>query len=112
VIEHRLAGQPPPGPFKYRDLGSMAVIGRTRAVANIFGVKVSGPPAFLVWGVIHLAYLVGWGNRFGALSRWMWTLLARTRRERLISTVSVVPDDVAEAELDAWRERAQSWPGR
>ncbi len=112
VIRQRLAGGTPPAPFKYRDLGSMAVIGRTHAVADIFGLKVSGAPAFFVWGVIHLAYLVGWGNRFGALARWMWTLLARTRRERLISTVSAVPSEVAEAELDAWRERTQSRPGR
>jgi NADH dehydrogenase len=105
VIARRLAGEAAPRPFKYFDLGSMATIGRTQAVAVIFGVRVAGLPAFLVWGVVHLAYLVGWGNRFEALSRWMWTLLARSRRERLISVVSTVPEEVAEAELDAWRAR-------
>ena len=47
----------------------MAVIGRTEAVADLFGkVRVGGFPAFLIWGVIHLAYLVGWGNRFEAVT--------------------------------------------
>jgi NADH dehydrogenase len=85
VVERRLAGAPPPSPFKYRDLGSMATIGRTRAIADIRGVKLTGLPAFLIWGCVHIAYLVGWGNRIDALGRWAWTLLGRTRRERLIS---------------------------
>ncbi len=105
VTAARLAGQPAPPPFKYNDLGTMAVIGRTRAVAEVFGWKVGGFIAFLIWGVIHLAYLVGWGNRFEAVVRWMWTILARNRRERLISIVSLVREETAQAELEAWRER-------
>jgi NADH:quinone reductase (non-electrogenic) len=106
VLERRLKGVSWPR-FRYRDLGSMATIGRTRAVAEIFGVKVAGFPAFLIWGVVHLAYLIGWGSRVEALSRWAWALVARNRRERLISAVSIVPEETAEAELEAWRERAR-----
>ena len=106
AIERRLKGLSWPR-FKYRALGSMATIGRTRAVAEIFGVKVAGFLAFLIWGVVHLAYLIGWGNRVEALSRWAWALVARNRRERLISAVSIVPEETAEAELEAWRERAR-----
>ncbi|HEX6903839.1 MAG TPA: NAD(P)/FAD-dependent oxidoreductase [Thermoanaerobaculia bacterium] len=105
VVAARLAGKPAPPPFEYNDLGTMAVIGRTRAVAEIFGWKVAGFLAFLIWGVIHLAYLIGWGNRFEAVVRWMWTILARNRRERLISIVSLVPEETARAEIEAWRER-------
>jgi NADH dehydrogenase len=45
--------------------------------------------AFLAWGAIHLAYLVGWGSRVETVGRWGWTLLARNRRERLISINSL-----------------------
>ena len=68
----------------------MAIIGRNQAVAELFGnVKLWGLPAFLAWGAIHLAYLVGWGSRVETVARWGWTLLARNRRERLISINSV-----------------------
>ncbi len=94
VVKARLSGAGPPKPFRYRDLGMMAVVGRSQAVADLFGrVRIGGLPAFLIWGVVHLAYLVGWGNRFGAVTRWMWTILARNRRERLISTDSLPSDD-------------------
>jgi NADH dehydrogenase len=43
----------------------------------------------LAWGVIHIAYLVGWGSRLETITRWGWTLLARNRRERLISVSSL-----------------------
>ena len=100
VVRARAAAQPPPGPFHYRDLGMMAVIGRADAVADLFGrVRVGGFPAFLIWGVIHLAYLVGWGNRIGALSRWAWTILARNRRERLISMSGIVGDEAIERDV-------------
>jgi NADH:ubiquinone reductase (H+-translocating) len=72
-------------PFRYLDKGSIATIGRTRAVAQVGPLKLWGPPAFVIWAVVHLAYLVGWGNRYEAVARWMWTLIARNRRERLIS---------------------------
>jgi NADH dehydrogenase len=85
VIEARLAGQPPPPPFKYFDKGSLATIGRKRAVADAFGVQLAGRPAKAMWAFVHIAYLVGWGNRFGTMLRWMWTLASRNRRERLIS---------------------------
>ena len=108
VVRDRLRGREAPPPFRYRDLGTMAVIGRTRAVADLFGrVRVRGFPAFMVWGVVHLAYLVGWGNRFEAVARWMWTILARNRRERLISLLGLVPEEAARQELDALRAAAR-----
>jgi NADH dehydrogenase len=106
-IRARLEGRPALGPFKYRDLGMMAAIGRTRAVADLFGkVRLGGFVAFMIWAVVHLAYLVGWGNRFGAVTRWMWTFLARNRRERLISLVSLSQDEEGLEQLAALSGRA------
>jgi NADH dehydrogenase len=108
AIRARLARRPTK-PFRYRDLGSMATIGRTRAVADLFGkVRFGGLPAFLVWGIVHLGYLVGWGNRVEAVARWMWTIFARNRRERLISIVSLVSEDAAREELEAFRAAARA----
>jgi NADH:ubiquinone reductase (H+-translocating) len=104
VVKARLTGEPMPKPFHYRDLGMIAAIGRTSAVADLFGrFRISGPIAFLIWGVVHLAYLVGWGNRYEAVTRWLWTILARNRRERLISIVSLVSDETAMRELNEMR---------
>jgi NADH dehydrogenase len=105
VVATRLAGKPAPRPFCYKDKGAMAIVGRTHAVAQIGRVRVAGLPAFLIWGIVHLAFLVGWGSRFEAVTRWMWTLIARNRRERLISAVSLVHEETARAQL------AQSRPG-
>jgi NADH:ubiquinone reductase (H+-translocating) len=105
VVRARLEGNPPPGPFKYRNLGTMAAIGRTSGVADLFGrIRLGGPVAFFIWGAVHLVYLVGWGNRYEAVARWLWTILARNRRERLISIVSLVSDKTALKELREMRE--------
>jgi len=73
-------------PFKYFDKGSMATIGRFRAVADAFGMRLTVPPAFGAWAFIHVLYLVGWGHRFGTLYHWAWSLLlTRNRGQRLIT---------------------------
>jgi NADH:quinone reductase (non-electrogenic) len=96
VIKARLRETAPPRQFKYRDRGSIATIGRLHAVGVVFGVRVAGLPAFALWAAVHLYYLIGWGNRLGAIARWMWTALARNRRERLIS----LADDAKGARLE------------
>ena len=105
VVARRLAAKSAPRPFRYKDKGSMAIVGRAHAVAQIGRVRLAGLPAFLVWGIVHLAFLVGLGNRFDAVTRSMWTLIARNRRERLISVVSLVHEETARAQL------AESRPG-
>ena len=72
-------------PFRYLDKGSLAVIGHDRAVGLAFGVPVTGFLAILVWGLVHVRYLVGWGSRLVTVVRWLWTLLARNRAERVIA---------------------------
>ena len=93
VIRARLGGDDPPPRFKYRDKGTMAVIGRNRAVVDAFGVKLGGRPALLAWAVIHIAYLVGWGNRFVTLLRWFMALAFRSRGERAFAVAR--PDRAA-----------------
>ncbi len=84
LIRRRLAGRPAPRPFHYRDLGTMATISPGDAVADVFGVRLTGVPGQLAWAFVHLAFLVGWGNRVGVLSRWGYELGTGNRSERAI----------------------------
>lgn len=85
VIKNRLAGRQTP-PFRYFDKGTMATIGYRSAVADAFGVKVTGFLAYVMWIFIHVLYLVGWGNRFGTLYTWARALwLSHNRGNRIIA---------------------------
>ena len=84
TIRRRLAGRETK-PFRYVDKGRLAVIGRRRAVGTAFGIRFSGRLALLIWAVVHVRYLIGWGNRLVTVTRWLWTLLARDRGQRVIS---------------------------
>ena len=106
VIEARLENRPAPRPFHYVDKGTLATIGRQRAVADIGGLKFGGVVAFVLWAVVHLYYLVGWGNRIGTVTRWMWSLLARNRREQVISVASLISDPDVHAEVKSLGDRA------
>lgn len=105
VIKARIGEQPAPPSFSYTDKGTMATIGRTHAVAKVGGVKLTGLLAYYIWAFVHIAYLVGWGNRFEAVARWMWTIVARNRRERLISPASLLSDEQVHDEVEASRRR-------
>ena len=74
-------------PFRYRDLGSMATIGRAAAVADILGVRFGGPLAWLAWLTIHILYLIGFDNRLLVLTQWAWSFLTDARGARLITGV-------------------------
>jgi NADH dehydrogenase len=96
TIRRRLKGRSKPRPFRYFDKGTLAVIGHRDAVADVLGVKFGGLPATLVWGLVHIAYLVGWGNRLGTVGRWLWAVAARDRRELCITEASQIsPPDAA-----------------
>jgi NADH:ubiquinone reductase (H+-translocating) len=70
---------------RYRDKGNLATIGRGRAVAEIKGVRLSGPVAWITWLLVHLWYLIGFENRLLVLTRWSFSLLTRGRGARLIT---------------------------
>src|SRR3954449_13001725 len=86
VIKARLRGEEPPAPFKYFDKGSMATIGHKSAVAHAFGMKFTGFIAYIMWGFIHVLYLVGWGNRLGTVYTWARALVfTKNRGHRIIT---------------------------
>lgn len=84
AIVDRLAGRAVK-PFRYRDYGQMATIGRARAVCSIGGVRLSGHLAWLVWCVAHVWYLNGLRNRISVTISWIWNYLTFERGARLIT---------------------------
>jgi len=79
-----LAGKPRRD-FEYRDKGSMATIGKRRAIAEMGSIRLSGFVAWLAWLFVHLISLVGFRNRVYVLSSWFWAYLTRERNARLIT---------------------------
>ena len=85
-IVGRLERQDAAAPFRYRDRGSMATIGRSRAVADLGWLAFGGLPAWLAWLFIHLIYLVEFENRvLGACGSGRWNYLTWNRGARLIT---------------------------
>jgi NADH dehydrogenase len=72
-------------PFRYRDKGDLAVIGRAQAVARIGRLRLSGFPAWLVWCFVHILFLIGFRNRLLVLFEWAWAFLTDQRGARLIT---------------------------
>lgn len=85
VILARLTGREAPQRFAYRHLGSMATIGRKAAIADFGWLRLSGLPAWWLWGVVHVAFLVGARNRVAVLLDWFWSYLTFRRGIRLIT---------------------------
>jgi len=83
-IRRRLAGDAAER-FHYFDKGSMAVVGRSAAVAEVFGWKLKGLPAWLAWCFLHIAYLIGFRNRFVVMFEWAWSYVSYQRGARLIT---------------------------
>ena len=84
LIKARLAGRTLP-PFKYFDKGDMAVIGRAAAVANVFGLHLSGFIAWCIWLFIHLIYIVEFQSRIIVFIQWGFLYLSFSRSARLIT---------------------------
>jgi NADH dehydrogenase/putative oxidoreductase len=85
VIRARIEGRVPPPPFEYRHLGSLATIGRKAAVADFGSVKLWGAPAWWLWGVVHVSFLVGLRNRLFTMINWVWAYLTYSSGIRLIT---------------------------
>ena len=86
----RLAGRQTK-PFRYRDKGNLATIGRARAVADVKGIHLSGPIAWVTWLAVHLWYLIGFQNRLLVLTRWAFSFFTHGRGARLIGATSRPP---------------------
>ena len=102
----------PPTPFRYRDLGDLATIGRAAAVAEIAGLRASGLPAWILWLLIHIVWLIGFRNRFLVLAGWAFTYLRYERGARLITGDAAAPGEAASppAAREEARARGSSRP--
>ncbi|HEX6218253.1 MAG TPA: NAD(P)/FAD-dependent oxidoreductase [Sphingomicrobium sp.] len=85
VIQSRLTQASPPRPFRYRDYGNLATIGRKAAVAEFGRLRLSGFPAWLVWCFAHIYFLIGFRNRLGVILDWAWAYVTYDRGARLIT---------------------------
>ena len=101
VIKARLEGDKVPAPFEYHDKGSMATIGHMHAVADAFGLKLTGLPAYAMWGLVHVAYLIDWGNRLGTLYAWSQALYAINNRGNRVITFHQASDELGQGRIRA-----------
>ena len=85
VIAARIAGTPSPGPFRYRDYGNLATIGRRAAIADLGWVRVSGRLGWLLWSAAHIYFLIGFRRRVLVALEWLWSYLTYQRGARLIT---------------------------
>ncbi|MEK7667680.1 MAG: FAD-dependent oxidoreductase, partial [Gemmatimonadota bacterium] len=83
-VRRAIAGRAPI-PFRYRDPGSLATIGRSAAVAHIRGLSFTGFAAWVVWLVVHLIQLIGFRNKLLVLINWAWDYFFYDRAVRLIT---------------------------
>lgn len=85
LIAAHIAGKPAPPPFHYRDLGTMAVIGRSRAIAQIGGMRLKGYVAWAAWSLVHLLLLVDFRSRLSVYLNWSWAWFTYGRGARLLT---------------------------
>ena len=105
----RLAGDTTPRPFRYRDVGRLAMISRFRAVAVVGTLAVSGLPAWVLWLLVRLTSLTGFKNRASVLFNWTVAFLGRGRAHRVISAQQVFARQALEVHArDAANEPALS----
>jgi len=127
LIRDEMRGRPRT-PFRYRDKGSLATIGRARAVAQVGRLQFGGWPAWVAWLGIHVFFLVGFKNRLFVLLSWAWSYVTFRRGARLITgrreqllpppeapseppeAAAPAPDGSPEGESAAGRERPTTSP--
>jgi len=90
-VADRLAARSTP-PFRYRDKGTLATIGRAKAVADIHGLHLSGFLAWATWLAVHLFYLIGYANRLIVLMQWAYSFFTHGRGAQLITQAAARPD--------------------
>jgi NADH:quinone reductase (non-electrogenic) len=85
VIKARVEGRQTPGPFRYRHAGSLATIGRKSAVVDFGWLRLRGNPAWWLWSIAHIFFLIGFRNRVLVLLQWAWSYVTYSRGARLIT---------------------------
>ncbi len=108
VIASRIGRVKHPGPFRYKNLGTMAVIGRSHAIAIIGGVRLRGTIAWLSWSLVHLLLLIGFRNRVIVFVNWAWAYCTYGRGARLVE--GRVRQEVEEGLLAGLEQRGRVGP--
>ena len=72
----------------------MAIIGRGRAIVSFHSLRFGGPLGFLAWLFVHLAFLMGFRNRVGALMSWSWAFIGRSRDQRTFTVEEIGGSDI------------------
>jgi NADH:ubiquinone reductase (H+-translocating) len=85
LLRARIAGKAEPKPFRYRSWGTMATVGRRAAIADFGWVKFDGTLAWLLWGLVHVSFLVGFRNRTVVILEWAWSYVTFQSGARLIT---------------------------
>ncbi|HEX3974277.1 MAG TPA: NAD(P)/FAD-dependent oxidoreductase [Stellaceae bacterium] len=85
VLRARLAGQAAPPPFRYRDYGELATVGRNFAVVDFHWLRLTGRIGWFVWSGAHIYFLIGFRNRLVVAMDWIWSYLTFQRGARLIT---------------------------
>lgn len=85
LIGTRIAHRSGSGPFHYRHLGSLATIGRGKAIADFGWLRASGSLAWWLWGLVHVYFLIGFRNRLAVMLDWAWSYVTWRRGARLIT---------------------------
>ncbi len=88
VIRSRVLGRNAPPPFWYWDKGDLAIVGRTYAVADLRFVRFAGFPAWVVWAVVHIYFLIGFANRFFVLLQWGLAFVTKRRQVRIFTSAA------------------------
>lgn len=85
LITCRVQGSPDPAPFRYRDAGQLATIGRRAAVADFGRVRLKGWVAWWFWGIVHIYFLINARSRMIVAVEWLWSYLTYDRGARIIT---------------------------
>jgi NADH:ubiquinone reductase (H+-translocating) len=85
LVAGRVRGEPAPPPFHYRDEGALATIGRHAAIADLGWLRLTGFPAWVLWGAVHIFFLIGFRSRVAVFLNWIWAWLTYGRGARLIT---------------------------
>ncbi|MEM6437827.1 MAG: NAD(P)/FAD-dependent oxidoreductase, partial [Cyanobacteria bacterium P01_D01_bin.115] len=94
LISDRLRDKPTPA-FHYTDSGSLAIIGRSSAVVDLNWTKLTGFPAWVVWALVHVMFLIEFDNKVIVMTQWMWNFFTRNQGARLITGRDVIKSDSA-----------------
>ena len=94
TIRDRLKDKTTP-PFVYNDSGSLAIIGRNSAVVDLNWTKLTGYPAWVIWALVHVMFLIEFDNKVLVMTQWMWNFFTRNQGARLITGRDQMKSDQA-----------------